>query len=156
MEKVFIKGENYLFREYGILAKFHSLFKPVTIDTSLIEYRFINAKSNWLVNSVGAISIKNYKEGYLKVPLILFNPTNGNYQPLLSEPISLRNLKLDRKNKKIQLQKFAFNHSLPGYQDMLTYQCQSLFKLYLGPKLPSLKVSKFRLYIKPPLIGENS
>jgi hypothetical protein len=142
MEKVtFIKGETYLFYGCGVSAQFHSIFKPVTIhkqiDSSLIEYRFVNAKPNRLVNSVGAISIKNYKERYLNGPLILFNPENGNYQPLLVEPLSLRNLKLDRKNKSIQLQKFAFHHSLIGYQDMLSYQSQSLFKQYLGPRLPS-------------------
>ncbi len=140
MEVNFIKGEKYLLHESKVLATFHSIFKPSTIykhvNSSLIEYRFVNANLNDLVNSSHAISIKNYKEGYVKVPFMLFNPENGHNQQLLTIPISLRNLKVDKKNECIQLQKFAFNHSMNGHQDMLTYQCQSLFKYYLGPRLP--------------------
>ena len=158
MEITLIKGEKYLLHEGKVLATFHSIFKPSTIfkhmDSSLIEYRFVNANLNYLVNSASTVSIKNYKEGYVKVPLMLVNPENGHNQQLTTLPISLRNLKLDKKNECIQLQRFAFNRSMKGHQDMLTYQCQSLFKQYLGPRLPSAlpHLQKLRLYIKSPLI----
>jgi hypothetical protein len=161
MKVTLIKGEKYLLHEGKVLATFHSIFKPSTIfkhmDSSLIEYRFVNANLNHLVNSASAITIKNYKEGYIKVPLMLFNPENGHNQQLTTMPVSLRNLKVDKKNECIQLQKYAFNHSLIGCHDMLTYQSKSLFKYYLGPRLPGdlPRLQKPRLYIKSPLIGEN-
>jgi hypothetical protein len=129
----FIKGETYLF--HGISAQFHSVYKP-NQNSSLLEYRFIQATStNLLINSARAISIKNY-ENYLKVSWWLVNPSNGYYQPLTSVPISLRNLKWDQKNKIRLLQQFAFVHSIEGYEDMLMDQSRYLFKPHLGPRLP--------------------
>ena len=132
----FIKGETYLF--HGISAQFHSVYKPSKQDSTLLEYRFVQATSTCqLINSAGAVSIKNYNN-YLKVPWRVVNPANGHHQPLVSAPLSLRNVLWDKKNKFIRWQQFAFVHSIAGYEDMLMDQGRSLFKLHLGPRLPDL------------------